>query len=271
MSVRLFPLPTSDAAMRRRMSGAEISFGVGENRRGYAAMRHIRAEKVYAPRRYYDAGRTKKEERKEKSKYNKIGGHQNRYVKTGIAKKARQKRVSRAPAFHVNNLLNIGRPKGTFLRKREGSPSIQALFCEFCRTLSEKTLGIKPTKRPTERPFAFGDTAPLLRRTVSRDAKRIAVAGRAELRQSCVTASHAKQAGGLRPSGLTSKPCAASRAKKAGGLPPSKRNCADSAHRLKYGGARRGPRFRRKTGVRKLPRGCEKQQTRTKRRAGTVD
>lgn len=33
MSVRLFPLPTSDAAMRRRMSGAEISFGVGENRR----------------------------------------------------------------------------------------------------------------------------------------------------------------------------------------------------------------------------------------------
>ncbi len=233
----------------------------------------ISAPKRFTPSAVIRRWAYQERRKKRKYKYNKISGRQNGYVKTGTAKKARQKRVSRAPAFHVNNLLNIGRPKGTFPRKQEGGPSIQALFCEFCRTLSRKALGIKPTKRPTERtfPFAFGDTAPLLRRTVSRSAKRVAVAGRAELRQSRVTASHAKQAGGLRPSGLTSKPCAASRAKKAGGLPPSKRNCADSAHRLKYGGARRGPRFRRKTGTRKLPRGCEKQRTRTKQRAGTVD
>lgn len=272
MSVRLFPLPTSDAAMRRRMSGAEISFGVGENRRGYAAMRHIRARKGLRQRRYYDAGRTKKEERKEKSKYNKIGGRQNRYVKTGIAKKARQKRVSRAPAFHVNNLLNIGRPKGTFLRKREGSPSIQALFCEFCRTLSEKTLGIKPTKRPTERPICLRRYRP------SASSHRFARCKTDSRRRPSGIApklcdSFARQAGGWSPSKRAYVKTVCRFACKESGrdLPPSKRNCADSAHRLKYGGARRGPRFRRKTGVRKLPRGCEKQQTRTKRRAGTVD
>ena len=70
------------------MSGAEISFGVEENRRGYAAMRHIRAEKVYAQRRYYDAGRTKKEERKEKKKANiiKSAAHQNRYSEKSTSK-----------------------------------------------------------------------------------------------------------------------------------------------------------------------------------------
>lgn len=166
-------------------------------------MRHIRAEKVYAQRRYYGAGRTKKEERKEKSKYNKIGGCQNRYVKTGIAKKARQKRVSRAPAFHVNNLLNIGHPKGTFPRKREGSPSIQALFFEFCRTLSGKALGIKPTQRPTERPFALC----LRRYRPSASSHRFA---------QCKTGSR------RRPSGIAPKLCD-SFARQAGGQSPSKR------------------------------------------------
>ena len=214
------------------MSGAEISFGVKENRRPSKQV-----------------------------------------CQNGYSKKSTSKTSLTRSRIPCKQFVKYRASKRNISPKTGRQSLYTSPICEFCRTLSEKTLGIKPTKRPTERAFALclRDTAPLLRRTVSRSAKRVAVAGRADLCQSCVTASRTEQAGGLRPSGLTSKPCAASRAKKASGLPPSERNCTDSAHRLKYGGAKRGPRFRRKTGVRKLPRGCEKQRTRTKQRAGTVD
>lgn len=193
--------------IRRRYAASDVGSG-DIVRRGRKSARICRyaaypRRKGLRPAPLYDAGRTKKEERKEKCKYNKISGRQNEYVKTGIAKKARQKRVSCAPTFHVNNLLNIGRPKGTFSRKREGSPSIQALFCEFCRTLSEKTLGIKPTKRPTERAFALC----LRRYRSSASSHRFA---------QCKTGSR------RRPSGIAPKLCD-SFARQAGGRSPSKR------------------------------------------------